>query len=75
MRNYGQTQEQEQSIPVQLAIRGDSGHTYRGTIQSFDNRIDNASGTIRARARFANNDGSLIPGMFVFRPHGQRQAR
>jgi multidrug efflux system membrane fusion protein len=56
VRNYGQTQEQEQSIPVQIAIR---------TIQSFDNRIDNASGTIRARARFANNDGSLIPGMFV----------
>jgi multidrug efflux system membrane fusion protein len=65
VRNYGQTQEQEQTIPVELAIRGDTGHTYRGTIESFDNRIDNGSGTIRARARFANNDGSLIPGMFV----------
>jgi multidrug efflux system membrane fusion protein len=65
VRHYGQTQEQQQTIPVELAIRGDSGHTYRGTILSFDNRIDNGSGTIRARARFANSDGSLIPGMFV----------
>jgi membrane fusion protein, multidrug efflux system len=65
VRNYGQAQERQQTIPVELAIRGDSGHTYRGTIESFDNRIDNGSGTIRARARFANSDGSLIPGMFV----------
>jgi multidrug efflux system membrane fusion protein len=65
IRNYGQTREQEQNIPVELAIRGDSGHVYRGNIESFDNRIDTGTGTIRGRARFANSDGSLIPGMFV----------
>ena len=65
VRNYGQGQQDEQKIPVELAIRGDSGHVYRGHIQSFDNRIDTGSGTIRARARFDNEDGSLIPGMFV----------
>ena len=65
VRNYGQGQEGEQKIPVELVIRGDSGHVYRGHIQSFDNRIDTGTGTIRARARFDNEDGSLIPGMFV----------
>jgi membrane fusion protein, multidrug efflux system len=34
-------------------------------IESFDNHINSGSGTIRARARFANQDGSLVPGMFV----------
>ncbi len=34
-------------------------------IESFDNRIETGSGTIRARARFANTDGALVPGMFV----------
>jgi len=63
VRNYGQTHEQEQKIPVELAINGDSGHVYRGNIESFDNKIDTGSGTIRARARFA--DSSLIPGMYV----------
>jgi len=57
--------EQERKIPVQLNLAGDKGHVYRGTIDSFDNRIDVASGTIRARAKFENTDGALVPGMFV----------
>jgi multidrug efflux system membrane fusion protein len=56
---------QEQRIPVQLVAANDTGHVYNGFIQSFDNRIDAASGTIRARAKFANSDGALLPGMFV----------
>jgi multidrug efflux system membrane fusion protein len=50
---------------VQLIAQGDSGHVYNGFIESFDNRIDPASDTIRARARFDNADGALVPGMFV----------
>jgi multidrug efflux system membrane fusion protein len=64
VRNYGNTQDQQQKIPVEVVIRGDS-QVFRGHILSFDNRIDTASGTIRARARFDNSDGSLIPGMYV----------
>jgi len=56
---------QEQKIPVQLVTEDDTNHVYNGFIQSFDNRIDPASGTIRARAKFANTDGTLVPGMFV----------
>ena len=55
-----------QAVPVDLVVQGDSGgHIYRGVIDSFDNHIDASSGTIRARARFANEDGALVPGMFV----------
>ena len=56
---------QEQRIPVQLTAANDTSRVYNGYMQSFDNRIDPASGTIRARARFENEDGSLVPGMFV----------
>ncbi len=50
---------------MQLVAAGDNSHVYTGFIQSFDNRIDPTSGTIRARAKFANSDGALVPGMFV----------
>jgi multidrug efflux system membrane fusion protein len=59
------THAQEQAIPVELKLSEDDGHVYKGSIYSFDNRIDTRSGTIRARAKFANEDGSLVPGMFV----------
>jgi hypothetical protein len=38
---------------------------HQGYIKSFDNRIDTSSGTIRARAYFENEGGTLLPGMFV----------
>lgn len=53
----------EKSIPVRLKIGNDT--TYEGFVHSFDNRIDPASGTIRARALFENKDQALLPGMFA----------
>jgi len=64
VRSHSQRLEQEQQIPVELTIEGDN-RVYKGRIYSFDNTIDTSSGTIRARAKFANEDGSLVPGMFV----------
>ena len=56
----------DQAVPVDLTVQGDAqAKVYRGAIESFDNHINSGSGTIRARARFANEDGSLVPGMFV----------
>ncbi len=65
IRSHAATIGQEQRIPVQLTLQGDDSHVYRGTIESFDNKIDTGTGTMRARARFDNADGSLVPGMFV----------
>jgi multidrug efflux system membrane fusion protein len=65
IRSVANGNVQEQLIPVQLMAQGDTGHVYDGFMQNFDNRIDSTSGTIRARAKFANTDGALVPGMFV----------
>jgi multidrug efflux system membrane fusion protein len=64
IHDHADTQDKERRIPVELTVQGDT-HSYKGTVYSFDNRIDASSGTIRARAKFANEDGSLVPGMFV----------
>lgn len=65
IRPHADTLDRVRTIPVELTVPGDETRTIAGTIESFDNRIDTGSGTIRARARFDNRDGSLIPGMFV----------
>jgi multidrug efflux system membrane fusion protein len=65
IRSGAANPDQEHKVPVQLTLAGDHGHVYQGTIDSFDNRLDVASGTIRARAKFENTDGALVPGMFV----------
>lgn len=65
VRNVANNRIEERLIPVELTLRGDKQNRFQGTIYSFDNRIDVASGTIRARAKFANPGGVLIPGMFV----------
>lgn len=60
---YGQSDEEQQKISVAVTVGAND--VYRGHIYSFDNRIDSGSGSIRARARFDNGGGGLIPGMFV----------
>lgn len=65
IRANGHKSVNQAAIPVQLNIQGDQGHPYTGIIYSFDNHIDPTSGTIRARAKFADADGTLVPGMFV----------
>lgn len=37
----------------------------RGQLYTLDNQIDTATGTVRARARFANPGGTLFPNQFV----------
>lgn len=59
-----ETAAQNAGIPVRLSLRGD-GRVYDGAIHSFDNRINTATGTIRARALLPNEAGDLLPGMFV----------
>jgi multidrug efflux system membrane fusion protein len=74
-RTGAETLQKEQKLPVQLTVQGDNSTTYRGTIYSFDNRISTSSGTIRARAKFENRDGKLIPGMFVVVRLGSAEER
>jgi membrane fusion protein, multidrug efflux system len=65
IRAQGSAREAERRIPVRIQLQEDGERVYEGTIYSFDNRIDVSTGTIRARAKLENADGTLLPGMFV----------
>ncbi|WP_438862478.1 efflux RND transporter periplasmic adaptor subunit [Neptunicella sp.] len=51
--------------PVMMALANDSEFTYSGELDFLDNRVNATTGTIRGRAVFDNQDGSLIPGLFT----------
>ena len=53
------------SIPVMMALNGEDTAKHVGHIESFDNRLNTSSGTIRVRAVFDNKDGVLVPGLFA----------
>lgn len=65
VRNVAHNRNLERKIPVRLYLNGNKEDVFTGTIYTFDNRLDVGSGTIRARAKFDNKDGVLLPGMFV----------
>lgn len=52
-------------LPVQAWDREGSRLLATGELLSLDNQIDPATGTVRLKARFANEDGSLFPNQFV----------
>jgi multidrug efflux system membrane fusion protein len=49
-------------VVVRVADRAEA--VFKGKLDFAENRIDNATGTMRVRARFPNADGILQPGMF-----------
>ena len=65
MHDVAKAGESATRLPVELTIDAGELRTYSGRIHSFDNQIDPATGTIRARAIFANEDGSLVVGAFA----------
>lgn len=52
-------------IPVSIGLTSEDGYPRQGHVKSFDNRLDTGSGTIRVRAVFDNQDGTLTPGMYA----------
>lgn len=57
--------DSKKSVPVYLGLANEAGYSRQGAIDSVDNRLDTNSGTIRVRARFSNDDGSLMPGLYA----------
>jgi RND family efflux transporter MFP subunit len=51
--------------PVQIGLADEDGFPYRGRMDFVDNRLDRATGTIRARAVVENRDRLFTPGMFA----------
>ena len=56
---------QGQRRPVQAWDRSEQVLLAEGTLQTMDNQIDTATGTIKLRARFANEQEQLFPNQFV----------
>ena len=60
-------------IPVRIETAVDA--ELKGRLQLIDNQVDAASGTVRMRAVFDNEDGHLMPGQFVRLSMGEAQAK
>lgn len=54
----------EGKIPVQLQLPGEEGWPHLGWVESFDNRIDPATGSIVVRGLMPNPDMKLVAGAF-----------
>ena len=52
-------------LEVDAFDRGDQTLIAKGTLLTLDNQIDTTTGTVKARAQFANKDSSLFPNQFV----------
>jgi multidrug efflux system membrane fusion protein len=52
-------------LPVTVLDRDGGAVLAHGDLETLDNVIDTTTGTVKARARFANTDASLFPSQFV----------
>lgn len=52
-------------MPIEMQLRDETGFPHRGVFDFVDNRLDRETATLRARARFENEDRFLTPGLFV----------
>lgn len=55
----------DMEIPIFMALSNEDGFPHEGVVDFVDNRIDPATGTLRARGVFANSAGYLTPGLFA----------
>ena len=53
------------ALPVSATIPGDDDGALVGQVSFVDNQVDRATGTIRLKATFANDDRRLWPGQYV----------
>ena len=53
------------SAEVRLKLEDGSDYGFAGTVEFSEAVVDPATGTVTLRARFANPQGLLLPGMFV----------
>jgi multidrug efflux system membrane fusion protein len=51
--------------PVELQLADEDGFPHQGCVESFDNHLDENTGTIVLRAVFSNEKGRIVPGLFA----------
>jgi RND family efflux transporter MFP subunit len=64
-RDGAQAANRGLDVPIRLKLIDEATFAHEGRMDFIDNRIERSSGTIRARAEFANPNGTFTPGMFA----------
>lgn len=59
------TADQKESIHLQVTLPNGKIYEHQGTVDFYDNRISESTGTIEFRATIKNPDNVLVPGDFV----------
>lgn len=52
-------------VPVTMQLADELDYPRDGYIESMDNRVNPATGTLTVRMLFPNEDGALVPGLFA----------
>lgn len=55
----------EGHTPVRMELADEDDFVHQGYVESFDNHLDENTGTILVRAVFSNPDGRMVPGLFA----------
>jgi len=66
--------EGKRDVAVEAETVTNGGRKLRGRLQLIDNQVNTRSGTVRVRAVFDNQDGSLIAGQYVKLRMGRAKA-
>jgi multidrug efflux system membrane fusion protein len=64
LRVGGQARKGE-AVSVRVGLANEEGFPHEGRLEFVDNRVDPATGSVRMRALFKNEDGALAPGLFA----------
>jgi RND family efflux transporter MFP subunit len=58
-------QNADGKVAVEMQLADETGFPRKGTIESFDNRLDPTIGSILLRTVFPNPEGRILPGLFA----------
>jgi RND family efflux transporter MFP subunit len=65
MRERGLTPQDLKKVPVEVGLQNEQGYPHKGTLDYASPTVTQGTGTLAARAIFANPDRALLPGFFV----------
>lgn len=65
LRRQGNIAAEDGKVIVEMQVGDEKDFPHRGYIESADNRVDAATGTLVYRMVFPNADESLVPGLFA----------
>lgn len=61
----GRSREDIHNVPVEMGLMTDTDYPYHGHLDYVAPQVNPATGTLEVRGIFENEDGRLLPGLFV----------